>query len=42
MEFSGMLIVLIETLWNVNKFEMFKRQTGWDVLIETLWNVNPH
>ena len=33
-------VVLIETLWNVNKSVNDFRDAGLPVLIETLWNVN--
>ena len=32
--------VLIETLWNVNKYESLGKDLEEYVLIETLWNVN--
>ena len=32
--------VLIETLWNVNKYERLGKDLEEYVLIETLWNVN--
>ena len=31
---------LIETLWNVNNFDVRKHVIKKDELIETLWNVN--
>ena len=33
-------IVLIETLWNVNKIPKREAEQKSEVLIETLWNVN--
>ena len=33
-------LVLIETLWNVNKQALNNIETVFPVLIETLWNVN--
>ena len=33
--------VLIETLWNVNRFANYTIPFVGRVLIETLWNVNP-
>ena len=34
------ILVLIETLWNVNKQALNNIETVFPVLIETLWNVN--
>ena len=34
------ILVLIETLWNVNTIQIECFATGTAVLIETLWNVN--
>ena len=38
--FTTWSMVLIETLWNVNKAVQGFRNTHYFVLIETLWNVN--
>ena len=34
------VLVLIDTWWNVNKYEKFSLQTATRVLIDTWWNVN--